>query len=270
MTVRVRREIRPLLALRHRSGVVRLPADGTSTIGHVVQSLGVPLTRRGTNLGQRHYTWQRRFDAEGVDGLKARSRRPRTSPNATHTELVRKIIYLRRNYGFGPGKISMYLQRYHQVKISNSGVWRILKRLEMNPLPASQKHKAYHRRWKRYQKQLPGHRVQIDVKFIEPLPPAARSKRQRRFYQFTAARFTLRTWSSSSEDTSCGRWTSMRMTQRPAPGGSCWWPAKPGLARRRWSRRFGSIIPNCAGGGVRATEALPPARSVRCTRSRSK
>jgi transposase InsO family protein len=80
----------------------------------------------------------------------------------------------------------MYLKRYHQVDISNSGVWRILKRLEMNRLPASQKHKAYDRRWKRYEKQLPGHRVQIDVKFIEPLTPAARGKRRQRFYQFTA------------------------------------------------------------------------------------
>ena len=86
------------------------------------------------------YTWQRRFDAEASTGSKARSRRPRTSPNATHTELVEKIIYLCRNYDFGPGKISTYLQRYHQVKISNSSVWRILKRLEMNRLPASQKH----------------------------------------------------------------------------------------------------------------------------------
>jgi hypothetical protein len=47
-------------------------------------------------------------------------------------------------------------------------------------LPASQKHKAYHRRWRRYEKQLPGHRVQIDVKFIEPLPAAARGKRRPR------------------------------------------------------------------------------------------
>ena len=42
-----------------------------------------------------------------------------------------KIIYLRKNYHFGPQKISMYL--------------------------------------KRYEKPLPGHRVQVDVKFIEPI-----------------------------------------------------------------------------------------------------
>jgi hypothetical protein len=49
-----------------------------------------------------------------------------------------------------------------------------LKRLEMNRLPASQKHKAHDKRWKRYEKQLPGHRVQIDVKFIEPIRACGR------------------------------------------------------------------------------------------------
>ena len=42
---------------------------------------------------------------------KPRSRRPRTSPNATHPEVVGKVVYLRQNYHFGPGKISMYLKR---------------------------------------------------------------------------------------------------------------------------------------------------------------
>ena len=91
--------------------------------------------------------------------------------------MVGKIIYLRQNYHFGPEKIAMYLKRYHDVSISNSGVWRILKRLDMNRLPASQKHKAHDKRWKRYEKQLPGHRVQIDVKFIEPLGTPKRAAR---------------------------------------------------------------------------------------------
>ena len=53
----------------------------------------------------------------------------------------------------------MYLKRYHEVAISTSGVWRILKRLDPNRLPASQRHKRHDRRWKRYEKPLPGHRV---------------------------------------------------------------------------------------------------------------
>jgi transposase InsO family protein len=97
--------------------------------------------------------------------------------------VVGKILYLRRHYHFGPARIAMYLKRYHQVQISNSGVWRILKRLELNRLPASQRHKRHDRRWKRYEKPLPGHRVQLDVKFIQPLPGAPKTKK---YYQFTA------------------------------------------------------------------------------------
>ena len=52
----------------------------------------------------------------------------------------------------------MYLKRYHDASISPSGVWRILKRLELNRLPASQRYKRLDKRWQHYEKQLPGHR----------------------------------------------------------------------------------------------------------------
>ena len=71
---------------------------------------------------------------------------------------------------FGPGKIAMYLKRYHDVEASQSGVWRILKRLDLNRLPASQRYKRLDKRWQRYEKRkaATGHQVQIDVKFVEP------------------------------------------------------------------------------------------------------
>jgi hypothetical protein len=43
------------------------------------------------------------------------------SPRATPVEVVGKIVYLRQQYHFGPAKIAMYLKRYHDVAISNSG-----------------------------------------------------------------------------------------------------------------------------------------------------
>jgi transposase InsO family protein len=156
---------------------------------------------------QCYYTWLRRFEAEGPEGLRDRSHRPHYSPNATQAEVIDKIVHLRRTYHFGPAKIVMYLARYHDVTISTSGVWRILKRLGLNRLPASQRYQRRDRRWRRYEKAQPGHRVQIDVKFIEALPetqPAARTtpaaevgnpmpeptrlaaRRRRRYYQFTA------------------------------------------------------------------------------------
>jgi transposase InsO family protein len=130
---------------------------------------------------QCYYKWLRRYEDHGLEGLKDRSRAANSCPHATPTEIVGKVIYLRTNYHFGPQKISMYLHRYHDVTISVSGVWRILKRLELNRLPASQRYKRHKERWKRYEKPQPGHRVQIDVKFIEPIKGA-----RRRHYQFTA------------------------------------------------------------------------------------
>lgn len=44
-----------------------------------------------------------------------------------------------------------------------SGIWRILKRLDMSRLPASQRYRRHTDRWKRYEKPLPGHLVQSSM-----------------------------------------------------------------------------------------------------------
>jgi hypothetical protein len=44
--------------------------------------------------------------------------------------VIGKIVHLRTTYHFGTAKISMYLKRYHDLDVSTSGVWRILRRLE--------------------------------------------------------------------------------------------------------------------------------------------
>ena len=103
---------------------------------------------------------------------------------ATEVDVVGKIVYLRQTYHFGPEKIAMYLKRYHDVSVSKSGVWRILKRLDMNRLPTSQRYKTHKQRWKRYEKQRPGHHVQVDVKFLAPIK--GKDGRLHKHYQFTA------------------------------------------------------------------------------------
>jgi transposase InsO family protein len=60
-------------------------------------------------------------------------------------------------------------------------VHRILVRHGLNRLPVSQKHQRHAKRWKRYEKQQPGHRLQVDVKFLERIPGT-----RKRLYQFTA------------------------------------------------------------------------------------
>jgi hypothetical protein len=115
-----------------------------------------------------------RYEEAGIEGLRPRSPRPDTSPNATIGEVIAKITHLSKTYHFGPAKISMYLKRYHDLEMSTSGVWRLLKRLEMNRLPASQRYRRHVERWKRYQRPQPGHRVQIDTsKRRREVPPLA-------------------------------------------------------------------------------------------------
>jgi len=92
--------------------------------------------------------------------LKDRSSRPHSSPKVSQAEVIERILWLRKHYHFGPAKIAMYLARYHDVTISTSGVWRILKRLGMNRLPASAPYERRALRWKRYEKQRPGHQLQ--------------------------------------------------------------------------------------------------------------
>jgi len=127
------------------------------------------------------YKWKRRHAEHGDAGLCDRARVPRQSPRATAPDVVSKILYLRQHYHFGAGRIAAYLARFHQIAIAVSSVHRILTRYGMPRLPANQKHQPHRKRWQRYEKPQPGHRLQVDVKFLERIPGT-----RRRLYQFTA------------------------------------------------------------------------------------
>jgi transposase InsO family protein len=127
------------------------------------------------------YKWKQRSDEHGAAGLGDRARAPHRSPRATPPDVVSKILYLRQHYHFGPGKIADYLKRFHGVSVAGSSVHRILGRHAMNRLPANQKYRAHKQRWARYEKAQPGHRLQMDVKFLERIPDT-----KKRLYQFTA------------------------------------------------------------------------------------
>jgi transposase len=159
--------------VRHRLAVLRHAEEVTGNVAATCRYYGISR--------QCFYKWKHRYDELGKAGLRDGSSAPLHSPNQTKAEIVGKIVYLRSNYHFGPQKIAMYLRRYHDIEISPSGVWRVLNRLGMSRLPASQRYKRHKDRWKRYEKPLPGHRVQVDVKFIEPVGGS-----RKKHYQFTA------------------------------------------------------------------------------------
>jgi transposase len=127
------------------------------------------------------YKWKRRHAEHGDAGLCDRARPPHRSPRAIAGDVVNKILYLRQSYHFGAGRITDYLRRFHQVAVVRSSVHRILTRHGMQRLPANQKHQPHRKRWQRYEKPQPGHRLQMDVKFLERIPGT-----QKRLYQFTA------------------------------------------------------------------------------------
>ncbi len=130
---------------------------------------------------QSFYKWSARYKSHGEAGLCDRPRAPHHSPRATPRAVISKILYLRERYHFGPGRIASYLQRFHHLTVAISTVHRILIRYGVNRLPANQTRRPIGRPWQRYEKPQPGHRVQVDVKFLERIAGT-----RKRLYQFTA------------------------------------------------------------------------------------
>lgn len=161
---------------------VRLTAWRLRLLGQAATDGNVSRVCRRFGISRKSfYKWRRRQAEHGDAGLCDRPRAAHRSPRATPPDVVSKILYLRQHYHFGAGRISAYLRRFHQIAIAISSVHRIVTRHGMRRLPANQKHQPHGRRWQRYEKPQPGHRLQLDVKFLERIPGT-----QRRLYQFTA------------------------------------------------------------------------------------
>ncbi len=84
---------------------------------------------------QAYYTWYRRYQAEGVEGLRARVQGAEDLPERDPCRGSREDHLSPAKRPLGAEKVAMYLKRYHDVPISKSGVWRILNRLDMGRLP---------------------------------------------------------------------------------------------------------------------------------------
>ena len=162
---------------------VRLVAWRSKILQHASgENRTVSQTCRFFGISQKtYYKWANRRRTHGDAGLCDRARVARRFPRATPTEVVSKILYLRQQYHFGAGRIADYLRRFHHISVARSTVHRLLGKHGLGRLPANQKHRAHGQRWQRYEKPQPGHRLQVDVKFLERIPGS-----RTRLYQFTA------------------------------------------------------------------------------------
>ena len=127
------------------------------------------------------YEWKKTFKQNGVAGLKRKKPIAFSHPRKVLADVVDKVLYIRRSYQLGPERIMWYLERYHGINISESSVYRILKRHKLNRLAKTAPRRAIYT--KRYAKSVPGHHVQVDVKFLTLKDEEERKIRR---FQYTA------------------------------------------------------------------------------------
>jgi transposase InsO family protein len=109
--------------------------------------------------------WYRRYQENGVAGLHDQSRRPRTSPAQKVLDKEQGWILSMRKRRLGARRIRSELKRNHDCSLSLATIHKILVRHDQNILEARRKSRKGKRR---YQRPIPGERVQVDVCKIRP------------------------------------------------------------------------------------------------------
>lgn len=172
MILKKTKEIRDYLTLRKKLGVLQFAKE----IGSNQKAYEFYEVKKTT-----FYKWKKAFDKHGEKGLIRQKPIAYNFPNQIKPEVVSKVLQLREDHKLGTWRIKWYLERYHDINISESSVYRILKRNNVKRLDRKTTRRAMHS--KRYTKLTPGHHVQVDVKFLSF--ETSEGKKLKRF-QFTA------------------------------------------------------------------------------------
>lgn len=127
---------------------------------------GCPVSEVAVRYGvarQSVYTWRDKYAAAGLDGLRERSRRPKTMPTRISAEVEALICQLRRAHPrWGARRISFELGRdgCPGPVPSRVTVHRVLVR---NGLVKAQQQQQHRRKYKRWQREAPMHLWQLDL-----------------------------------------------------------------------------------------------------------
>lgn len=108
----------------------------------------------------------RRYESGGIEGLKSQSKRPIRSPGRKVFEQQEQwILSLRRTRHLGARRIQCELKRLHNCLLSLETIHKVLERFQESLLKYKRKpRKGRHR----YNRPIPGDRVQMDVCKIAP------------------------------------------------------------------------------------------------------
>jgi transposase InsO family protein len=168
MTVKARSDIRrKLRILKH--------AQMTGNISKTCRYFGISR--------EIFYQWKRAYEASGETALINSKPCPQNPKIRVSKPIEEKILYIRKNYHFGALRISWYLERYHGIKVSSGGVQGVLKRNGLNRLPEFARKRSKIANFQRYEKRVPGHHIQMDVKFLKFITEDNRKVKR---FQYTA------------------------------------------------------------------------------------
>ncbi len=169
----IEKKAREILAVRNKLFILDFVSKSKKSVRKECEEFSVTRTS--------YYNWKRNYLAGGKEGLKRKKPIAYNHPNKIPQNIIEKILELRKEYQLGSIRITWYLERYHGIKVSESSVYRTLARHGVNRLVKTTSRREVHT--KRYSKTVPGHQVQVDVKFISFKDSS--HKRIRR-YQYTA------------------------------------------------------------------------------------
>jgi transposase InsO family protein len=149
---------------------------------HAQESGNVSRTCRYFGVSREtFYQWKKAYERDGERALINSKPCPQNPKLRTPAHIEEKILHLRRTYHLGQLRIAWYLQRYHDIKVSSGAVYNVLVRHGLNRLPRNAKKRTV--MWQRYEKQVPGHHVQVDVKFLDFKDQSGEKVRR---FQYTA------------------------------------------------------------------------------------
>lgn len=109
--------------------------------------------------------WANRYKEQGIIGLNSKSKRPIHSPNKKVTvDIENKILSLRKKRNLGVRRLHTELIRLFDIHLSIGTIHKVLISNSAKPIVKLKRKKKF----KRYQRPIPGDRVQIDTCKIMP------------------------------------------------------------------------------------------------------
>ena len=119
-------EVKDILNQRRKLMVLEY-ADLSGSVTMACKEFNVP--------SSSFYDWKKAYVNEGKAGLLRKKPIPNSHPQKIKQSVVSQIVHLRTTYHLGSKRIKYYLERYHDIIISESSVTRILVRHKINRLP---------------------------------------------------------------------------------------------------------------------------------------